>query len=190
MTKTTVIQQAFKSHDNMVRDLPDLIPKIEMVTARMIQALKEGGKILWMGNGGSAADAQHLAAEFVGRYVRERHGFASIALTTDTSILTAVSNDYGFDTIFSRQIEALCTAKDIVVGISTSGKSANVLKGINKAREVGALTIGFSGRDGGELDDLVDISLVIPADDTSRIQEGHILIGHIICDLVEAALAG
>lgn len=172
----------------MQRDLPRLTPEIELAATKLVQALMKGGKILWMGNGGSAADAQHLAAEMVGRYVRERPGLASIALTTDTSVLTAVGNDYGFDNIFARQIEALCTPDDVVVGISTSGNSANVLRGIEKAQAIGALTIGLTGGDGGELDLAVNISLVIPANETSRIQEGHILVGHVLCDLVEAAM--
>lgn len=138
-----------------------------------------------MGNGGSAADSQHLAAELVGRYKRERRGLASLALTTDTSALTAVGNDYGYDRVFARQIEALCTAKDAVVGISTSGNSANVLEGVRKANELGAFTLGLAGGSGGKLAELADKCLTVPSRSTARVQEAHILIGHILCDWLE-----
>ncbi len=181
------IQAAIRAHLDAIATLPALEPLIAQAAEKMVAALQAGGKILWMGNGGSAADSQHLAAELVGRYNRDRKGLASIALTTDSSILTSVANDFGYATVFARQIEALCLPADVVVGISTSGNSANVLAGIAKAREIGAATIGFSGRDGGELARQVDLCLTVPAQDTARIQEGHILIGHIICDWVEAA---
>jgi D-sedoheptulose 7-phosphate isomerase len=142
-----------------------------------------------MGNGGSAADCQHLAAEFVGRFKLERKGYPAIALTTDTSILTAVGNDYSFDSIFSRQIEALGKEGDLVVGISTSGNSKNIIRGVEKAKELGLYTVGLLGKDGGALKDLVDLPLVVPIDNTARIQECHILIGHIVCEIVEERLA-
>jgi D-sedoheptulose 7-phosphate isomerase len=141
-----------------------------------------------MGNGGSAADSQHLAAELVGRYTRERQGLPSIALTTDTSILTAVANDYGYEQIFARQIDAHCRPGDVVIGISTSGNSPNVLRALELANERGAVTIGMTGGDGGALRPLVRHCLVVPSRNTARIQEGHILIGHLLCDWVEADL--
>jgi len=181
------IQAAFDEHLSAIGSLRSMAPQLETVARKMVAAIRNGGKILWMGNGGSAADSQHLAAELVGRYNRERKGLPSIALTTDPSILTAVSNDYGFDAIFARQIEALAGERDVVVGISTSGNSANVLKGIEKARAMGAFTVAFAGRGGGQLAKAVDIALVVPSQTTSRIQEGHILLGHILCDWIEAA---
>jgi D-sedoheptulose 7-phosphate isomerase len=147
--------------------------------------LAAGGKLLLFGNGGSAADAQHLAAEFVGRFVVERPGLAAIALTTDSSILTAVANDYGFERVFARQIEALARAGDVAVGISTSGNSANVLAAIKQAANKNLKTIGLSGRDGGFLAKASDVSITVPAANTARIQECHIAIGHIWCELVE-----
>jgi phosphoheptose isomerase len=149
------------------------------------ECLRSGGKLLFFGNGGSAADAQHLAAEFVGRFVKERRGLPAMALTTNSSILTAVGNDYGFDQIFARQVEALGRAGDVAVGISTSGKSPNVIAGIKEARKRHLKTIGLSGRDGGELSKCVEIAITIAAENTAQIQECHIAIGHIICELVE-----
>lgn len=148
-------------------------------------ALKNGNCIFLMGNGGSAADSQHIAAEFVGRFVKERKGLPAIALTTDTSILTAVGNDYGYENIFKRQVEALVKEKDVVVGISTSGNSKNVLKAIKLAKEKGAYTIGLSGNEGGELAEICDICITVPSKVTARIQECHIMIGHIICGIVD-----
>jgi D-sedoheptulose 7-phosphate isomerase len=139
-----------------------------------------------MGNGGSAADSQHLAAELVGRFARERRGLASMALTTDTSILTALANDYCFDHVFSRQIEALCFPQDMVVAISTSGNSKNVLLGVSAAKKIGACTVGLSG-ESGKLAEMVDMCISVPTHTTARIQEAHILVGHILCDSVERA---
>jgi len=151
----------------------------------MAQALLDGNKILFFGNGGSAADSQHLAAEIVGRYKKERKGLPSIALTTDTSILTAVGNDYGFDVIFERQIEALCMPGDVAVGISTSGNSPNVIKGLMKAHDMGATTIAFSGKQGGKVVDIAHYSFVVPSYDTARIQECHITLGHTLCEIID-----
>ena len=142
-----------------------------------------------MGNGGSAADCQHLAAEFVGRFTRERRALPSIALTVDTSILTAIGNDYGFDAVFSRQIEALANQGDVVIGISTSGNSPNVLNAMLVAKEKGCVTVAFTGETGGKLAPLCDLTLKIPSKVTARIQEMHILCGHILCDIAEEALA-
>ncbi|MCF6311524.1 MAG: SIS domain-containing protein [Verrucomicrobiales bacterium] len=155
-------------------------------------ALRAGGKICFFGNGGSASDAQHLATEFVVRYSRQRAALASIAFTTDTSALTAGGNDFGFESIFSRQVEALCGAKDVVVGISTSGTSPNVIAGLMAAKKLGALTVLFTGRPGGEAAQAagqVDLVLAAPSEVTARIQECHLIAGHILCDLVEEAFA-
>jgi len=151
----------------------------------MAQALLDGNKILFFGNGGSAADSQHLAAEIVGRYKKERKGLPSIALNTDTSILTAVGNDYGFDLIFERQIEALCMPGDVAIGISTSGNSPNVIKGLMKAHDMGATTIAFSGKQGGKVVDIAHYSFVVPSYDTARIQECHITLGHTLCEIID-----
>ncbi|GFE58987.1 D-sedoheptulose 7-phosphate isomerase [Geobacter sp. AOG1] len=153
-------------------------------------ALAGGNKLLVMGNGGSAGDAQHLAAEIVGRFKLERRALPAIALTTDTSILTAIGNDYGFDQVFRRQVEALAAPGDVVVGISTSGNSPNVLTALTLAREMGCRTIGLLGRDGGTIGPVVDLELTMPSQDTPRIQEGHITMIHILCDLVERRMFG
>lgn len=176
-------------HVATILALRRLTPKLETVAKRMVKALSDGAKILWMGNGGSAADCQHLAAEMVGRFSRERGAFPSVALTTDTSVLTSIANDYGYEEIFARQIEALCYSDDIVVGISTSGSSVNVIKGLLTAREMGAYTVGFTGSAGGAIVKAADCCIEIPSSDTARIQEAHILIGHLLCDWVEDELA-
>jgi D-sedoheptulose 7-phosphate isomerase len=183
------IPSVLAEHQSTISALEPLIPQIEMVGQRMLACLRSGGKVLWMGNGGSAADSQHLAAELVGRYSRERLGLPSIALTTNTSILTAVGNDYDFESIFARQIQALCNDNDLVVGISTSGQSINVLRGIESARRIGAFTVGFCGGSGGPLAQTADVALIVPSQVTARIQEAHILIGHIICEWLDTQLA-
>ena len=184
------ISSKIDDHIRVIGDLKPLAAQIERLGELMAQALREGGKVLWMGNGGSAADSQHLAAELVGRYTRERRGLASVALTTDTSILTAVGNDYGYDRIFARQIDALCTPGDVVIGISTSGNSRNVIEAMTLAREREAVTIGFTGAGGGRLREIVDHCVSVPSNETARIQEAHILVGHLLCDWVEAGFAG
>ncbi|MGV7220832.1 MAG: D-sedoheptulose 7-phosphate isomerase [Nitrospinales bacterium] len=148
-------------------------------------SMANGGKLLLMGNGGSAADAQHLAAEFIGRFKMERKALPAIALTTDTSALTCLGNDYGFESIFSRQVEALIKKGDVIIGISTSGNSENVFKAVQKANEFGAVSIGFLGNDGGRIKQIVHKAIVVPSNDTARIQESHITIGHIICEIIE-----
>ena len=165
-----------------------LAEPVAAAAEKVIAALRAGRKVLLCGNGGSAADAQHIAAELVGRYVRERRGLPAVALTTDTSALTAIGNDYGFDRIFARQVEALAQAGDVLIAISTSGNSPNVLQAVETARQLGVGTIGLAGRGGGALRALADLCLVAPHEETARIQELHITIGHILCDLVEAAL--
>ena len=151
-------------------------------------ALKQGQKILFVGNGGSAADAQHLAAEIVGRFERERSGLAALALTTDSSTLTSIANDYGFESIFSRQLEALGQEGDVFIAISTSGNSPNLVQAVEVAKAKGLVTIGMLGKTGGDLKALVDECLIVPSENTARIQEAHILIGHILCQLVEESL--
>jgi len=168
----------------------DLAPAIAEVAALLIDAFRRGGKLLVMGNGGSAADAQHLAAEIVGRFRMERKALPAIALSTDTSILTAVGNDYGFESVFRRQVEALAGEGDVVVGISTSGSSPNVLEALRRAREMGCRTVGLLGRDGGAIRGVTDLDLTVPGSDTPRIQEAHITIIHILCELVEQGLFG
>ena len=158
---------------------------IEKAARIIFDCLKSGHKVLFFGNGGSASDSQHLAAEFVGRYEKERRGLSAIALTTDSSILTAVANDYGFERIFERQIEALGNPGDVAFGISTSGNSKNVLLAFTKAKALGLVTIGLSGRSGGEMNGKTDLSINIPSQNTARIQESHIMIGHILCECVD-----
>lgn len=156
----------------------------------VIKSLREGGKVLLFGNGGSAADAQHIAAELTGRFQKDREAFAAIALTTDTSALTAISNDHGFEEVYARQVRGLGRPGDVAVGISTSGNSPNVLKGITTAREMGLTTIGLTGMDGGKLAQLVDVAIVAPSKVTAFIQECHIALGHVLCGIVEIALTG
>jgi D-sedoheptulose 7-phosphate isomerase len=154
----------------------------------MAETLRAGGKVLVMGNGGSAADAQHFAAELVGRFLLERRALPAIALTTDSSILTAVANDYGYDEVFKRQVEALASERDMVIGISTSGRSNNVFQALTAANEIGCKTIGLLGRDGGTIASIVDIDLTVPVRETPAIQAAHGAILHILCDLVEKEL--
>ena len=155
---------------------------------RIKASLQKGGKLILMGNGGSAGDSQHIAAELIGRFKKERRAMPAIALTVDTSSLTALGNDYGFDTIFERQLEALAQKNDAVVGISTSGNSENVVRALKKANDLGAETIGLVGNNGGKIKEVANLSIVIPSNDTARIQEVHITIGHIICELIEEDL--
>lgn len=162
--------------------------QIMEITQILIDCLKKNGKVILFGNGGSASDSQHIAAEFVGRFKKDRAALPAIALTTNTSILTALANDYGYDTVFAKQVEALGQKNDVVIGISTSGKAKNVISGIKQAKKMGIKTIALLGADGGELAKLADISLVVPSNVTPRIQEAHITIGHIVCELVEEAV--
>jgi D-sedoheptulose 7-phosphate isomerase len=153
------------------------------------KAVQGGHKLLFFGNGGSAADAQHLATELVVRYRANRRALAAIALTTDTSALTAIGNDFGFDALFARQVEALCSPGDVAIGISTSGNSENVIRGLIEARERGAVTVGLGGGDGGRMVQHVDYAIIVPSPVTARIQEMHILVGHTLCAFLEAQLS-
>lgn len=165
-----------------------LLHQLQRAAEACIESLRSGGRILFMGNGGSAADAQHLAAELVSRFAYDRPGLPGLALTTDTSILTAVGNDYGYRDVFKRQVEAHGRRGDVLVALSTSGKSPNVLEGLRAARPLGIITIALTGAGGADLPSLSDICLCVPSTSTARIQECHILFGHILCGLVEAAL--
>ena len=185
------IRLQLKSHREVIAAVErELTPTIESAALILTAALRSGNKLLVMGNGGSAADAQHFAAEIVGRFKLERRALPALALSTDSSILTAVGNDYGFESIFSSQVEAHAVAGDVVVGISTSGNSPNVQLALQLAAETGCRTIALLGKDGGSIKDVAELSLVIPSHDTPRVQEGHITIIHILCDLVEKALFG
>jgi len=170
------------------RSIDEIQSYIYTACVLITDTLAHGNKVLLCGNGGSAADAQHIAAELTGRYKTERRGLPGIALTTDTSALTAIGNDFGYDKVFERQVEALANKGDLLIGISTSGNSANVINALQKAKHMGCRTIGLSGCGGGEMNSLCDINIVVPSDDTPRIQEMHILIGHIMCQSVDDAL--
>lgn len=174
------------AHLQMFEALTPLFPMVSDIGVAMQNCIKQGGKILLMGNGGSAADSQHIAAEIVGRFKKDRKGLPAIALTTDTSILTSVGNDYGYEEIFARQVEALCTAHDLVIGITTSGNSGNVVKAMQKAKEIGAKTVGLTGGSGGKLTAICDQNLIVPSGVTARIQEAHIFIGHCLCEILES----
>ncbi len=165
-----------------------LLETIQAVAEVMVKALREGKRILWCGNGGSAADAQHLAAELSGRFYYDRPPLNSEALHCNTSYLTAVANDYGYDLIYSRMIDGACHPGDVLVGISTSGNSKNICNAFRKAKQLGVITVALTGSTGGEMKDLSDFLLNVPSDDTPRIQESHIMLGHIICELVEAEM--
>ncbi|HEV3305036.1 MAG TPA: D-sedoheptulose 7-phosphate isomerase [Candidatus Sulfotelmatobacter sp.] len=180
--------QAIDDHLAVIGSLRDQQSLLQQIAAEMTRAILAGKKVLWCGNGGSAADSQHLAAELMGRFQRERCAFPSIALTTDTSILTAIANDYGYERVFQRQVEALCTKGDVLVGISTSGSSKNVCAALQTARQIGAFTVAFTGQGGGQIADIADVALRIPSKGTARIQEAHILCGHMICDWVERSV--
>ncbi len=183
------IKSDLAEHIKVVKELaPVLGEKIEKVSQMIIDCCRNNGKVVLFGNGGSAADAQHIAAELVGRFELERKSLPAIALTTNSSIISAIGNDYGFERIFEKQIESLVDNKDIVIGISTSGNSENVIKGLLKAREKGAKTVGFTGKGGGKMKDIVDILFNVPSESTPRVQEAHITIGHIICGIVESKI--
>lgn len=167
------------------RDCADAVERLGMAATA---ALSADATLIWCGNGGSAADSQHLAAELVGRFRNNRRPLRSVALTTDTSVLTCVGNDFGYDEIFARQVEAVGRRGDLLIAISTSGNSENIRRALIKAREVGMITAALLGKGGGSCRDLADIPIVVPSDSTARIQEAHILIGHVLCDVIERGL--
>jgi D-sedoheptulose 7-phosphate isomerase len=186
--RADVFQRAIDEHLSIVAALSTQEDTLTRIGSEMVRAVNGGKKVMWCGNGGSAADSQHLAAEFVGRFRRERRGLASIALTTDSSVLTAIGNDYGYEHVFRRQVEALCAEGDVVVGISTSGNSRNVLLALQSAKELGAFTVAFTGESGGLMGAMADAAIRVKSKDTARIQEGHILCGHMLCDWVELSV--
>jgi len=179
------ITSLFKSSIDEIEKSIELTNKINLATNQIIDAIHNGNKIVTFGNGGSAADAQHIAAEFIGKFKMKRKSIPSISFTTDSSILTSLSNDFSYDVVFSRQCESLVSHGDVVLGISTSGNSNNVFEGLKTANDKGAFTIGLLGNDGGKINDIVDLSIVVASSDTPRIQEVHRIIYHIICELVE-----
>jgi D-sedoheptulose 7-phosphate isomerase len=186
----TMILSELQAHKEVIQKVieglqDDILKASEMA----VDALKRGNKILLFGNGGSAGDAQHIAAELTGRYKTERKGLPGIALTTDTSAITAIGNDYGYQRIFDRQVEALAVKGDLLIGISTSGNSPNVMSALKLGKEMGCVTLGMSGRGGGKMTEFCDLNLVVPSEDTPRIQEMHILIGHTICQAIDNALS-
>jgi D-sedoheptulose 7-phosphate isomerase len=190
--KNYIKDQIKKSYETKqaIYENDSLINKIEQVSKLCVELYKGKNKTILAGNGGSAADAQHIAAELVGRYGFDRPSIPSLALTTDTSCLTAIGNDYGYDKVFSRQLEGMGQEGDLFIGISTSGNSKNIINAFEVAKQNGITTVALVGRDGGEMAKIADIALVVPSDSTPRIQESHILIGHIICDIIEKELFG
>jgi len=181
-----IFSESIKVKEKTLSDnLEAIVQAVKVIT----DSLKKNNKIIIFGNGGSAADSQHIAAEFIGRFQKERKALAAIALTTDTSILTALGNDYNFDIVFARQIEGLGQKGDVAIGLSTSGNSANVIKAVEKAKAMGIKTISLTGCKGGKLAPLTDIKLIVPSDITARIQESHICMFHAICELVEKNFA-
>ncbi len=185
MEKNEILQE-INDHIKTAKLISEsLLAVTEKACDLVVSTVNNGNKILLFGNGGSAADAQHIAAEFTGRFVNERRGLPAVALTTDTSALTAIGNDYGFDHIFERQVEALAQTGDLLLGISTSGNSVNVMKALKYGQEMGCKTLGLSGRNGGKMTEYCNINIIIPSDVTARIQEMHILIGHILCTAVD-----
>lgn len=184
----TVIESEFNSHLKTMQSVIETMAEpLEKASLLAIKALKDGKKVILFGNGGSAADAQHIAAELTGRYKTERRGLPGLALTTDTSALTAIGNDYGYDRVFDRQVESLAQKGDLLIGISTSGNSQNVINAFKIGQEIGCKIVGMSGRDGGAMNDYCDVNLVVPSNNTPRIQEMHILFGHTICQLIDNA---
>ena len=183
--KQTINNELISHLETINKVIETMTEKLEIASKLAIETLKNGNKILLCGNGGSAADAQHIAAELTGRYKTERRGLPAIALTTDSSVLTSIGNDYGYDRVFDRQVEALANIGDLIIGISTSGNSKNIINALKLGREIGCKTLGFSGHDGGDMNNVCDINLVVPSDETPRIQEMHILFGHIICQLID-----
>ncbi len=188
---TTLLTRSLREHLAAIQSLLDSkLGEIERAGRIICEALESGNKILLCGNGGSAADAQHIAAELVGRYEQQRQAFPAIALTTDTSVLTALSNDYGYEEVFTRQVQALASAGDVLIAISTSGKSPNINRAAEQARSIGCKIIGLTGASGNPLASYCDLAIVVPADRTSRVQEAHITIGHLWCEMVDNLLGG
>jgi len=181
-----MFEKCLEEHINVAKKLKSILPQIKKSAEICTESLKKDGKVIICGNGGSAADAQHIAAELSGRFKKDRIALAGIAITTDTSAITAIGNDYGFEYIFSRQVEAIGKKEDVLIAISTSGNSKNVIKAIESAREIGMKVITLIGKDGGKMKDLGDINIIVPSNNTPRIQEMHIMIGHMICAFIDS----
>ena len=188
LDRARIFQTAVAEHLDIVKALNDQLRVLDQIASEMVLAVRMGGKILWCGNGGSAADAQHLNGQLVVRFRHDRAGIPSIALSTDTSILTAASNNYGYEHIFQRQVETLARKGDVVVAISTSGNSRNVFLALEAARKIGAVSVAFTGKGGGLIAKAADFLFEVPSSDTPRIQEAHILAGHILCEILEQEL--
>ena len=178
-------QHNLQQHIELFQSLEKHFPELETLASHCFSALNNKGKIIFFGNGGSAADSQHLAAEFVVRFKKERRALAALALTTDSSILTANANDYSFDSVFSRQVEALCQPQDVVIGLTTSGTSNNINLALQAANAIGAKTVALTGRDGGQVKDIAQQSIIINHDVTARIQEAHMFMGHWLCEAID-----
>lgn len=185
---TSLFLQNLQEHNALLASLHKLNEVVQQAGELAGRTLQQGGKILFCGNGGSAADSQHLAAELTGRFIHDRRPLAAIALSTDTSALSCIANDYSFDEVFARQVAGLGRAGDLLIGISTSGNSRNVIRAVEEARQLGMQTLGLLGRDGGQLRHLCDHNIIVPSAVTARIQECHILIGHTLCGLIEQEL--
>lgn len=191
MTQQSSYLNSLERHRAAFATMEEHREAAEQLLAYTRQTLKQGGKVIFMGNGGSAADSQHLAAEFMVRYKQERGPLASLALTTDTSILTAHPNDYEFETVFERQVRGLCKPEDLIIGLTTSGQSENINLALKAGNELGATTVALTGRDGGKVKDIAKLSIIIRNDETARIQEAHMFIGHWLCEAIdEAAVSG
>ena len=185
---TAILSLAMSEHVRMIAGLEALAPVLAVIAAKLVDTLKDGGKILFCGNGGSAADAQHLAAELVGRFRQPRRGLAAIALTTDSSVLTSIANDFGYAEVFRRQVEALGAPGDVLIGLSTSGESENVCAAMAEARRMGLHAVAMVGAGGGRLAEIADTVLCVPSNSTARVQEAHLFCGHVLCELVECAM--
>jgi D-sedoheptulose 7-phosphate isomerase len=188
MSTTSLFELAFAEHTRVFDGIAALAPAIENGAGRAAACIERGGKIMFCGNGGSAGDAQHLAAELVGRLVRDRRALPGLALSTDSSALTCIANDFGYDEVFARQVEGLARAGDVLVAISTSGNSPNIVRAVQASRQLGVYVIGFLGRDGGALRSLVDLPIIVASHETARIQEAHIFLGHVMCAYIEQRL--
>lgn len=185
-----IINKEFQGHLETIQKVIETMNEpLEKASKLVVKTLNAGNKILLFGNGGSAADAQHIAAELTGRYKTERKGLAGIALTTDTSVLTAIGNDYGYDRVFDRQVESLALKGDLLIGISTSGNSKNIVNALKAGKKLGCKTLGLTGCDGGAMNEYCDVNLKVPSHETPRIQEMHILFGHIICEIIDNELS-
>ncbi len=182
----TIFKESIKVKEDICKGKNSEV--ISLIVSMITKSLRKGGKVILFGNGGSAADSQHIAGELIGRFKKERASLPAIALTTDTSIMTSIANDYGYENIFARQVEGLGRKGDVAIGLSTSGNAPNVIAGLKQAKKMGIRTVAFTGGDGGKISKLADISFIVPSCNTPRIQESHITCGHILCELVEEEL--